>query len=268
MKTILCFLFPLYLFAEELIEEAFVTFGNRAYFPLIEVLIESVEAFSSRPIIVIGINDDVPFSTEKHPSLIKRRIDLDGATGRRIMFEKPRILLEAHVRNGVYVDADVILNEGCDALFAQCQRVKQLPLSPVLPWEFDPYSSLMENLGVEKKTMPYVHNPVIIFTEHCEAFLREWHECNLKYDELTNTFDEGIYNVVLWKHGATDFINLCDPYYQLVYDYFSDGTHMHKIHAYDNWIGKIDFYLFHGCKRAVEARQILHRLIKKAENLK
>ncbi len=122
----------------------------------------------------------------------------------------------------------------------------------------------MEALGVEKKTMPYVHNPVIIFTDGCASFMEEWLFYDHQYEDLTSTFDEGIYNVLLWKHGAVDWINLCDPYYQLVVDYLYGTDRMHKIHAYEQWIGRIDFYLFHGCKRAFEAKAILQRLIEES----
>lgn len=242
-------------------DEAFVTFSDKNYFPLVEVLLDSVKAFSTRPIIVFGINADPPFSEAKYPFMSKRRIDIPRTSG--FQFEKARILIEANVKRGVYVDADIVLNEGCDALFGHFDKIVDLPLCPILPWGFDPYEELLRFLGVEKKTMPYVHNPIVIFTEECLPFLQEWDECNHKYTAHTNTYDEGIMNVLLWKHHATEYINLCDPYYMLAFDYLNGSKHMHKIHAYENWYGKIDFLAFHGCKRAHEARNILNRLIEK-----
>ena len=61
---------------EEWIDEAYVTFSTANYFPLVEVLIQSVEAFSSHPIVVIGVNADVPFSSQRYPHMIKRRMDI------------------------------------------------------------------------------------------------------------------------------------------------------------------------------------------------
>src|SRR5258708_3671828 len=100
---------PLYS-EDQILEEAFVTFRNKNYFPLMEVLLDSVKAFSTRPIVVFGINATVPFSYEKYPFMIKRRIDVDNPNG--VQFEKPRVLLESRILRGVYVDGDIILNDG------------------------------------------------------------------------------------------------------------------------------------------------------------
>ncbi len=248
---------------EGLIEESFVTYATENYFPLVEVLLNSVSVFSTRPIVVFGINADVPFSTEKYPFMIKKRIDLNSSSKESVFFTKPRILLESKIHRGIYVDADIILNDGCDVLFDHCRTAADYPLCPIFPWEVNNQQPLMTQLGIAEKSMPYVHVPLIIFSEKCRPFLQEWREHNIQYGHLaTVCHDETILNVLLWKHQVqNEYINLCDPYYALAYDYFENGTNQHHQHGYKNWIGKIDFYTFHGCKNPGEAQAILDRLI-------
>jgi hypothetical protein len=57
-------------------KEAFVTFCNNEtmYLALFKVLLDSVHAFSTRPIIAFGIDVDLDFDVKQYPRLIKRRI--------------------------------------------------------------------------------------------------------------------------------------------------------------------------------------------------
>ncbi|CAM4920436.1 unnamed protein product [Rotaria socialis] len=57
-------------------KEAFVTFSNNqpSYLALLNVLLDSVHAFSTRPIIAFGIDVDLNIDETKYPRVIKRRI--------------------------------------------------------------------------------------------------------------------------------------------------------------------------------------------------
>jgi hypothetical protein len=57
-------------------KEAFVTFSNNnpMYLALLYVLLDSVHAFSTRPIICFGIDVDLIIDLVKYPRVIKRRI--------------------------------------------------------------------------------------------------------------------------------------------------------------------------------------------------
>jgi hypothetical protein len=57
-------------------KEAFVTFCNSqpSYMALLNVLLDSVHAFSTRPIIAFGIDVDLDIDIKKYPRAIKRRI--------------------------------------------------------------------------------------------------------------------------------------------------------------------------------------------------
>lgn len=57
-------------------KEAFVTFSNNqpAYLAVLKVLLDSVHAFSTRPIIAFGIDVDLDIDLQQYPRVIKRRI--------------------------------------------------------------------------------------------------------------------------------------------------------------------------------------------------
>ena len=252
------------------IEEAFVTFATSNYFPLLEVLLDSVAAFSERGIVVFGVNADVPFSTKKYPFMIKKRIDVSSLSMMEICAAKPKAILEAGILRGVYLDTDIILNKDCDLLFKQVDENANHPRCCIFPWLVDNMSEFMKVLGVSKKSMPYVHAPLIVFHENSLPFINEWYfTClNPSYQPLLTCHDETALNVLLWKYQVDDYINLCDPYYKIAYDYLYGGTDNHIEHGYINWIGKIDFYTFHGGKNPEECKIILKKLIRYHKNLR
>ena len=57
-------------------KEAFVTFSNNNpnYLALFKIFLDSVHAFSTRPVIAFGIDVDLDVDTKEYPRLIKRRI--------------------------------------------------------------------------------------------------------------------------------------------------------------------------------------------------
>ncbi|HEY5236700.1 MAG TPA: hypothetical protein VIJ14_11020, partial [Rhabdochlamydiaceae bacterium] len=113
-----------------LIEEAFVTYATANYFPLVEALLDSIKVFSTRPIVVFGVNADIPFSSDKYPFMVKKRIDLDSQSKESVFFAKPKAILESGVLRGIYVDSDIVLNVGFDVLFEQCKRDVTYPICP------------------------------------------------------------------------------------------------------------------------------------------
>ena len=57
-------------------KEAFVTFSNNqpTYLALLKIFLDSVHAFSTRPVIAYGIDVDLNINTTEYPRVIKRRI--------------------------------------------------------------------------------------------------------------------------------------------------------------------------------------------------
>ena len=269
------------IFAEH---EPYVTYATANYFPLLEVLLDSMKAFSSHPIIAFGVNAEIPFSSEKYPFLTKRRIDIELPQNgisftKTIMLLKPRILLESGIESGVYIDADIILNVDCDHLFSYCKQASQTPLSPTYPHEATVPQELIKAMGVEKPTMRLVHDPVIVFTQACIPFFEQWEKANQQWGNLSEEVaDESTYNVLLWQYGATTSLPVCDPFFLLFYDYYYGETRRNTtggyyqgnkrviLDGYKEVLGNIHFYLFHGCKSANRARSILDLLIQRAND--
>ena len=237
------------------IEEAFVTFATQNYFPLLKVLLDSIKAFSSKPIIAFGINANIPFSSKEYPFLLKKRIDVDL---RRVSIfsQKARIILESNIRLGVYVEADDVVNHGVDNLFELARKVEEYPLCPIHPKDPNDQQKLMMAMGVTSKSMPYVHGH-IIFSERCIAFIREWYGMCLKYTHLAPNADETVLNVLLWKYNVKEYVSVFDPYYGTLDDYMNDQIPISYKDFYP-----INYYMFHGCKDPERARDILDRLIK------
>ena len=58
------------------IKEGFVCYATENYFPILQVMLDSVKAFSNRPVVAFGVNADIPFSLEEYPFLIKKRVNI------------------------------------------------------------------------------------------------------------------------------------------------------------------------------------------------
>ncbi len=245
------------LFASENLplKEAWIAFASSRYFNLLEVTISSVHEFSTRPIIAIGINDDIPFSTDKYPRLIKRRIDEIIQPG--CFFNlKPRIILESNVEYGVYIEADDILNEGCDTLFDYAHQVIDYPLCPLHPDDPNNQQLLMNFLGITQKSMAYVHGHVV-FSQKCMPFIKEWYETCLQHAYCCSNYDETVLNVLLWKYKAKELLPLYDPHYSFSEDYL-------RINEPKTSLPDCHWYMFHGCKDHKEAWTIFNKLKEKA----
>lgn len=226
--------------ADSIPTEAWITFATSNYFELLEVTIASAHAFSSRPIIAVGVNADIPFSQEKYPRLIKKRINLDNLSF--IFYQKPRIMLESGLKYGVYIEADDILNRGCDDLFEYARLEREYPLCPTHPNDPDDVFNIMEILKVNRKSMHYVHGHVI-FSHKCMPFIKEWYETCLQYPHApANHSDEIVLNVLLWKKGITEQVPLYDPWYENVVNYLNATPTVRDASPYSYW------KMFHGAK--------------------
>lgn len=236
---------------ETMIEEGFVSFATPNYFPLLEVLIESVHSFSTRPIIVYGVWEDVPFSTEKYPRLIKRKIPyIEGD----IMAQKSLIMLESGLKYGIYVEADDIVNLGVDRLFDYCRQSRSYPLCPIHPSDPTNHKPIMDFFGVKEKTMPYVHGHVL-FSHACMPFIQEWRNLCVQYDHHCAHHDETLLNILLWKYGVTEYMAIYDPYYGCYHNYVNAKR------AGDNTVDDTIYYsMFHGCKTVSESWYVLRNL--------
>jgi hypothetical protein len=239
----------------EQIEEAFVSFATENYFPLLEVTIESIHAFSTRPIIAYGINADIPFDTNKYPRLIKRRIDKPA--NMNIYFEKLNCIIQSNVKYGVYVEADDIVNYCVDELFEHCKKIEKYPLCPIHPQDPNDEWPLMARLGVTEKTNPYVHAH-ILFSEHCIPFLQECFNLAISLGNIGANWDETLLNVMLWKYKVHNYyLPVFDPLFGTVNDYLRGVYPRAYITGHTP---EVTYHMIHGCKNASQAKNILQIL--------
>jgi hypothetical protein len=254
--VLICFFSINNTYASKQHAEGFVTFATENYFPLLRVLLDSVKAFSMRPIIAYGINCDIPFSEQEYPMLIKKRFDID-LSRESIYFQKPHIILDCGLQYGVYVEADDILNQDVDQLFEWAKKINKYPLCPKHPQDPNNQTAIMARMGVYQKSMPYVHGHVI-FAQSCMPFVKEWYDLCYQYGMQAPNYDETILNILLWKHNAHEYAPIYDPYFESITNYYNNTCP--EQHGYKK-TDKLYYFMFHGCKDPVQARQLLDQLI-------
>lgn len=232
----------------EEIHEGFVTFATKSHFELLKVLVESIHNFSTRHIIAFGLDDDVPF---KYARLINRRISVSEC-GASIYFCKPYTIWKSNLTYGVYLDVDGVVNYNIDILFDIARVWKgNHTINPIHPQDPNNQDFFMQNQGVTKKSMPYVHGHVI-WNYLSINFVKQWFD--LCPQVMGSNFDETALNILLWKINAKHLAAAYDPYVGFVYEYFDDKVTKEPVPYFD--------LLFHGGKVANESEYILRKLIK------
>ncbi|HWM93315.1 MAG TPA: hypothetical protein VN493_21310 [Thermoanaerobaculia bacterium] len=242
-------------------KECFVTHGDARYLPLTEVLVRGLAHFSSRPVMVFGVNAEVGYDA---PNLIKRTIHLSAT---ELYSAKFRVILESGIESGVYLDADNVPNRGVDDLFAACSEVADYPLLPRHPQELGHLvEELKTELGVERQTMPYAQSCCFVFSRRCQAFLED---CQRISGDLASrspgapVLDEPVANVLLWRRNAVRQLPSCNipkRYYPL----YQDGTYESDADFQSCYGGHpFRFHTFHFCKDPERSRHMLAELIER-----
>src|SRR5947199_8322437 len=85
--------------ARGVIREAFVTHTDHRFLRLSEVLVRGLARFSSRPVVVFGVDVDVDYDS---PNLIKRRIESGGEP---IAYLHLQAIITSGVGHGACLDA-------------------------------------------------------------------------------------------------------------------------------------------------------------------
>jgi hypothetical protein len=242
------------------VAEAWVTHTDRRFLRLSEVLVRGLARVSSRPIVVFTVDTDLDYDS---PNLIARRIESGGEP---IPYLKLRAILESEVEHGVYLDADNVPNRGVDALFAAPPEVGAYPLLPRHPRDLgdEVNGGLMAKLGVTAKSMPYVHSCTVAFSPACREFLLECQAISRDCEgrgEPPPVVDETVFNVLLWKHGATRALPACNIPYRF-FDGYLDGTYPEDPEFAQRFAGHpYFFHTFHYCKDPARAAAMLDRLL-------
>lgn len=242
---------------DEQIEEGFVTFATKSHFGLLEVLLTSLHEFSTKPIVVYGVDSDVSIhnDTKRFPRMIKRKITSDEC-GRSIYFCKPFVIAKCNIKYGVYLDVDNVVNWNIDQLFTISKAWNGThTLSPTHPQ--DPNNQRLHMLwgGILKKSMPYVHGHVI-FNYRTLDFVKKWF--SMTKHSIFNKFnyDETALNTLLWIVNAKHQICLFD----INYEFFDAYLKGFNISYYNDlqlpvWVATV-----HGDKQQLHAESIFNRM--------
>jgi hypothetical protein len=243
--------------------EAFVTHADASYLRLSEILVRGLAHFSTRPVVVYGVGTDVDYDA---PNLIRRR--LDDRPG-EIYCSKFRILAECGLERGVYLDADHVPNRGIDSLFEACRQAADYPLVPRHPQDLGrDQRQLMDQLGVTRQTMPFVHTCCMAFSRGCAPFFAECYRAGQEAvrrsrgGELLS--DEPLLNVMLWRRGATRQLDCCNILWEFAGEYL-DGSYASDPNFAWHYGGHpYCFHTFHYCKDPVVAARLLDDLVRRA----
>ncbi|CAF0732458.1 unnamed protein product [Adineta steineri] len=237
-------------------KEAFVTFSNNNphYLGVLNVLLDSVHAFSTRPIIAFGIDVDLHINLTKYPRVIKRQIKQTDC-GPSVFFCKIHAIVSSNLDYGVLMETDDVVNYNVDVLFDVLHVWPYaLPLSPRHPDDPQNYEYYMGVFNVTKRTLPYIHAHIIWnyralpFLKHLRSLLQQGH-----FDG--SNFDETAVNVMLWKAGANHTLCKYDPFftYSEIYERWPNVTNCSRYcHT--------AFVTLHGNKEANVSSALLTRL--------
>jgi hypothetical protein len=223
---------------------AFITHTTENYLNTTKGLIQSLLEFSENPIVLFTVNFDtdiyknnnrvftVRYNTErniKDPKFIQQDgneyIDRSDDSIYNILTLKPFIILKAFelgINEGIYLDGDMVARYNVDDLFENINHIKNYPLvtrgvfsillGPGAEYYIERH--LMEYLDVKTRGEDYVQTNTIAFNKNCKAFIEEWRDtCDDDYirsfwRKLAPYHEETIINVLFWKYGYTDKIEL------------------------------------------------------------
>ncbi len=196
-------------------------------------------------------------------------------------------LLDGGLEEGVFLDADGIANTNIEELFSYCKEIDNYPLATkhvheYLLWDGrgDPRKNdalekpLMELCKVSARSCYLVSTNCFIFNQKTRPFFEEcWKIAQypeiLKEPGIYAPFqDETIFNVVLWKIGATkmlpiSFYNLLD-HYNLLRFQTERGTNRYLNSEWQYMPeSKEQVKFFHGCKDVKELAKIVSHLKQK-----
>lgn len=238
--------------------EAFLTFSDNKphYLALLANLLDSVHEFSTRPIIVYGVDVEINVNLTKYPRVIKRQIHRQDC-GPSVYFCKIKAIVDSGLDYGVHLEADSIVNWNIDVLFDVVHRWPYaLPLAPRHPSDPENYKKFLPtfDLTMNSRTSPYIHAQ-FLWNYRSYPFWRTALGLMQRGHFMDANFDETGINLLLWKAQANHTLCKIDPHYT----YFSAyETQQQKCTEFCHTA----FILIHGSKRAEELRSIYQRVKK------
>lgn len=206
---------------------AWVTCGNLGYMPLIAKLAESLALFSTRPLLVYGIDCDVP---DLGPNVIGRRLEIAKHSEHdRWYWKQHACLASLHedYENFVWVDGDIVANHNIDNISEYFKFITNYPIPDVhIQEEFigtytDPDGTthhqlfnelLCKQTGVQKLGIK-AHVCMYVYNKKCDWWFNEILDVYkntplTEYSKLLTWNDEGIDNFLRGKYNLQTFLPL------------------------------------------------------------
>ena len=194
-------------------KEAFVILINSQdnYVQLLDVLLDSIHLFSSRPAIVFSLDFHLQLNLTRHPRVTVERIS-QRQCGPDVYACKLFAMISSEVDYGVQLEVDSVVNYPIDLLFEMLHRWPySLPLAPKHPNDPKNYREYLEEHHVKRQTTPYMHG-TFVWTFRAYRFLRRVLRLLQGGRFLSANLDETAMNVMLWKAQTTHVLCKYDPF--------------------------------------------------------
>lgn len=204
----------------------FVTVGNTNYMSVIDKLVKSINEFSNHKIIVYSVDGEISFD---YPCLIKRRLNVPYHSEHDKWYWKQYACIESlneGFKNYVWIDGDVIVNYNIDTIERYFEKITQYPVSDIhVPEEFagsytengqlkhQLFNDNLKKLYSINKLKPYAHVCMYVYNDMCKWFFENIIEIYKsvplnEYKKYLVWNDEGIHNLLLWKHNVRTHLPL------------------------------------------------------------
>ena len=206
---------------------AWVTCGNLGYMPVIQKLAQSLALFSSRPLLVYGIDCDVP---DLGSNVIGRRLNVEKHSEHDRWYWKQHACLASLSEgydNFVWLDGDIVANHNIDNISEYFSLITTYPIPDVhVQQDFIGFYTARdgsrgqqlfnENLcklhGVQRLATK-AHICMYVYNKKCDWWFNEildvYKNTDLAdYRNLLQWNDEGIDNFLRSKYKLTSFLPL------------------------------------------------------------
>lgn len=249
----------------------FNTVLTENWLPLAEVFIDSITSFSKYPITINCINFDHDF---RHDKVVSRRIDINPLNWNTVCMAKWIAMNEIPYDCTLMVDCDMIALPDIDSIFETNQtRLQQSEFPLFCKHPHNPFDNIKHKDHLQrliniftnnKPKMKYVYAHGLFDKRH-KWFISEFLSLIEEYLSTNIPFcgDEGLLNILLTKHQVDQDIGYnYMPYFTLKSAYLQrtlDNDPMLQ-EAYLKYDCGVRFYLLHGCKNVIDAKNIFSEL--------
>ncbi len=240
-------------------KEAFVTVINsqKNYIELLDILLDSVHLFSTRPIIIFSIDFNLTINQTRHSRVTVERIS-QNECGSNVFACKFFAIVSSEVNYGVQLEVDSVVNYNIDLLFDMLHVWPyDLPLAPKHPDDPKNYKYYMEQYGVKSQSIPYIHG-TFVWTHRAYPFLERILILMQKGAFNDANCDETAMNIMLWKAKANHTLCKYDPYGPIYIDKYEQSERAPACLPYCDGV----YLIFHGQKESSISKNIFNRLHK------